>query len=73
MTPSVNVTNDKQSYGFNEAVTMSCKHGFIGRTVISQCTEVDTWSKNSPTCTSKSFHSKHVKIDRRLFTNTAIL
>lgn len=34
---------------------MSCNYGFIGETVTARCTDLNTWSKESPTCTSKIF------------------
>ena len=49
------MTNGKQSYNFNEAVIMSCNYGFTGETVTSRCTDVNKWSDNIPTCTSKMF------------------
>ena len=36
----MNVTNNKQSYNFNEAVTMSCNYGYTGETVTARCTDV---------------------------------
>ena len=36
---------------------MSCNNGFSGTTVTARCTDVNTWSAKSPTCTSKIFHS----------------
>ena len=53
LTPNVNIRNNKQSYDFNDKVTMSCNTGFIGKTVTARCKDVDTWSENTPTCTSK--------------------
>ena len=50
LTPNVNVRNDKQSYDFNEEVTMSCNTGFTGKNMTSWCIDVNTWSKNTPTC-----------------------
>jgi hypothetical protein len=47
------MTNDKDSYGFNEAVTMSCKYGLTGETVTAQCTDVNKWSDNTPACKRK--------------------
>ena len=57
LTPKVNVRNDKQRYDFNEDVTMSCNTGFTGKAVTARCTDVNTWSENTPTCTSKFVHS----------------
>jgi len=34
---------------------MSCNTGFSGKTVTARCTDVNTWSENSPYCTSKMF------------------
>lgn len=69
LTPNVNVRNDKQRYNFNDEVTMSCNTGFIGKTVTARCTDVNAWSKNTQTCTSKFFHSilfKQLRVVRRL-------
>ena len=52
---NVNVTNVKQSYIFNEEVTMSCNYGFSGNTVVARCTDVNTWSEKTPNCTSNNF------------------
>ena len=71
-TQNVNITSDKQSYTFYEAVTMSCNYGFNGNNVTARCTDINTWSENSPTCTRKIFHSKHVKVDWRFSTNTSL-
>ena len=56
VTHNVNVTNDKQSYDFNEEVTMSCNYGFTGNNVTTRCTDVNTWSNNTPTCTGKNVY-----------------
>lgn len=32
---------------------MACNTGFSGKTVTARCTDVNTWSEESPTCTSK--------------------
>ena len=56
LSQNVNVTNDKQSYTFQEEVTMSCNNGFSGRTVTAGCTDVNTWSENTPTCTGKNVY-----------------
>ena len=55
LTGSVTITNDKQSYKFQDQVTMSCNTGFIGRTVTTRCTGVNIWSQKTPTCTGKIF------------------
>ena len=55
LTQNVNVTNDKQSYNINDEVRMSCNYGFSGRTATARCTDVNTWSEESPTCKSKIF------------------
>jgi hypothetical protein len=47
------MTNNKDSYDFNEAVTMSCKYGLTGKTVTARCTDVNKWSDNTPVCKSK--------------------
>ena len=44
---------------------MSCNYGFNGKTVTARCTDVNTWSAKSPTCTSKIFHSVLFKADGR--------
>lgn len=44
---------EKQSYDFQENVTLSCKPGFTGKSMTNQCTDVDIWSANTPICTSK--------------------
>jgi len=72
LTRNANVTNIKQSYNFNEEVTMSCNYGFSGNNVTARCTDVNTWSANSPTCTSKIFHSKHAKVELTFRSNTAL-
>jgi hypothetical protein len=41
----------KQSYEFQEIVTFSCKPGFTGGSMTTQCTDVDKWSPNIPICT----------------------
>ena len=51
---------------------MSCNYGFSGKTVTAQCTDVNTWSANIPTCTSAIFHSTHVKVERQFSSNTAL-
>ena len=55
LTPLVNVQNDKETYNFQENVTISCNSGYSDKTVISRCTNVNTWSEYSPTCTGKIF------------------
>ena len=35
---------------------MSCNNGFSGRTVTAGCTDVNTWSENTPTCTGKKVY-----------------
>ena len=72
LTRNVNVINYKKSYDFNDEVTMTCNTGFCGKTVTSRCTDVDTWSANQPTCTCQIFHSKHLKVDRKCSSNTAL-
>lgn len=47
------MTNDKGSYDFNEAVTMSCNYGYTDETVTARCTDVNKWSDNTPACKSK--------------------
>ena len=42
----------KQSYDFQEIVTLSCKPGFTGESMTTQCTHVDKWTPNIPLCTS---------------------
>ena len=67
------MTNNKQSYDFNEKVTMSCNTGFSGRTVAARCIDVNIWSEYSPTCANKSFRlvfgniytSSHIRVDVR--------
>lgn len=44
---------EKQSYDFQEIVTLSCKPGFNGKSMTAQCTDVNVWSSNIPICTSK--------------------
>jgi hypothetical protein len=54
LTQYVIITKEqKQSYEFQENVTLSCKHGFTGKSMATQCTGVDKWSTNIPLCTSK--------------------
>ena len=55
LTPYATVTNDKQSYIFDEEVAMSCNYGFSGKIVTARCTDADIWSKNSPTCRRTNF------------------
>jgi hypothetical protein len=43
----------KQSYEFQENVTLSCKPGFTRKSMTTRCTGVDIWSPNIPLCTSK--------------------
>lgn len=67
------MTNNKQSYDFNEKVTMSCNTGFSGITVTARCIDANIWSEYTPTCTSKSFclvigniySSSHIRVDVR--------
>jgi hypothetical protein len=74
LTENVNATNVKQSYNFNEAVTMSCNYGFRGKNVTARCTDLNKWSENSPTCTGKIVcliidyiqTSSNVRVDIRL-------
>ena len=48
------ITNEqKPRYDFQENVTLSCKPGFTGKSITTQCTDVDKWSTNTPICTSK--------------------
>ena len=66
---NVIVRNDQQSYKFRDEVTMSCNYGFSGNNVTAQCTGVDTWSANSPNCTSKILYFGNIstyRTDRRL-------
>jgi len=53
LTDGIQVIQDVLRYTFHEMVTMSCKSGFIGTTVISRCTDVNKWSHKPPICTSK--------------------
>jgi hypothetical protein len=46
---------DSQSYDFQVYVTMSCKRGFTGPNVSSQCIDVNKWSQPSPICKGKVF------------------
>jgi hypothetical protein len=66
---NVTVGNDKQTYEFQEKVTMSCNYGFSGNNVTTQCTDVDKWSENSPNCTGKILYVGNIstyRADRRL-------
>jgi len=54
LTQYVVITKEqKQSYDFQENVTLSCKPGFNGKSMTTQCTDVDKWSANIPICTGK--------------------
>ena len=53
LTEGIHVMKNSHSYNFQEIVTMSCKVGFTGTTVTSQCTDANTWSQKTPICTSK--------------------
>lgn len=57
LTEGVNVMNNTHSYNYREMVTMSCKSGFTGTPMTSQCIDVNNWSHKSPTCTSKTLLS----------------
>ena len=54
---------------------MSCNTGFTGKNMTSRCTDVNTWSKNAATCTSKFVHSiwfKPLRVVRRLTRHSEI-
>lgn len=54
LTQYVVITKEqKQSYDFQENVTVSCKPGFNGNSMTAQCTNVDKWSANILICTGK--------------------
>jgi hypothetical protein len=54
LTQYVIITKEqKQSYDFQENVTLSCKPCFTGKSITTQCTDVDKWSVNIPICTRK--------------------
>ena len=53
LTDGIQVIQDLYRYTFQKTVTMSCKSGFSGTPVTSQCTDVNKWSHKPPICTSK--------------------
>ena len=61
---NVTVRNDQQSYKFQDEVTMSCNYGFSGDNVTARCIYVNTWSQNSPTCTSKMLYFGNISTYR---------
>lgn len=55
LTEGMTVMKNTDSYNYGEMVAMSCKSGFIGTPVTSQCIDVNTWSHSPPICTGKDF------------------
>ena len=53
LTDGMHVIQALHRYTFHQTVTMSCKSGFNGTTVISRCTDVNKWSHTPPICTNK--------------------
>jgi hypothetical protein len=50
---------------------MSCSDGFSGNNVTAQCTGVNKWSENTPTCIGKMFNLaiyKSIIVESRLST-----
>ena len=54
-------------------VTMSCNYGFSGNNVTARCIYVNTWSQNSPTCTSKMLYFGNISTYRPAALFTKIL
>ena len=53
LTDGIHIIQDLNRYTLLKTVTMSCKSGFSGTPVTSQCTDVNKWSLTPPICTGK--------------------